>query len=61
MIFLKNTPNTSAYFISLCNSSHETVIIIVLEIVAIPVCIKCGKSFLNDVRILLIGDAHIPL
>ena len=61
MIFLQNTAHAPVYFISFCYGSHETVIVIVLEIVAVPICVECGESFLNDMRILLICNTHVPL
>ena len=61
MIFLQNTPHASVYFISLSYGCDKTVIIIILEIVAVPISIERGKSFLYDVRIFLIGNTHVPL
>ena len=61
MIFLQNATHASVYFISLCYGSHKTVVVIILEIVAIPIGVERSKSFLNDVRILLIGNTHVPL
>ena len=61
MILLQHTPRGPVHLISFGNGSHKAVIVIILEVIAVPVSVECGKCLLDDMRILLIGNAHIPL
>ena len=61
MILLQNMPCRSVYLTFFRNGSHKALVVIVLEIITIPIGIKRGKSLADNMRILLIGDTHIPL
>ena len=61
VIFLQHPSNTSVHLVALRDGGYKAVVIVVLEVVVVPIGVKRGKGLLDDMRILLMGDAHIPL